>query len=243
MVFDQHSQNRFLLVGSLGLLFHAGALYPPLVTDSGLNLALTNSLSLVAWVIVLLFFITTLRQPIQNLGVVILPVAALSVLAQWLWPVTGSGLVMTGARSFHIIISLLAYSLLSLAVVQSMVVLVQERRLHKHQLGHILQALPPLQTMETLMVNMVLVGFAMLTITVVTGIFFSEQTFGKAFNFNHHIFLSLLAWAVFGIFLIGRWQRGWRGRFAVNWVLGGGILLILGYLGTKFVLEILLHRA
>jgi ABC-type uncharacterized transport system permease subunit len=74
-------------------------------------------------------------------------------------------------------------------------------------------------------------------------VFFSEELFGKPLRFTHHIVLSIIAWAVFGMLLVGRRLYGWRGRTAVRWTLAGFTLLVLGYFGSKFVLEVLLGRA
>jgi len=85
-------------------------------------------------------------------------------------------------------------------------------------------------------------GFLLLTLTLMTGIFFSEEIFGRALPFTHHVLLSLIAWVLFGILLFGRWRYGWRGRTAVIWTVAGYTLLLLGYFGSKFVLEVLLKR-
>jgi ABC-type uncharacterized transport system permease subunit len=73
-------------------------------------------------------------------------------------------------------------------------------------------------------------------------VFFSEQFFGKPFSFTHHIVLAVSAWIVFAVLLYGRWRLGWRGRTAIRWTLGGFLLLVLAYFGSKFVLEVLLGR-
>lgn len=237
------ARTRWLLITIAGLVAHTLALAIDLSSGQGLNLALTNAFSLIAWVVVTLFLITALRCPIDNLGVIVLPVSALSLLAEWLWP--GMQLLPAGsslARSSHITVSLLAYSLIILGAAQSLMLLVQEKHLRSKHTGGFMRALPPLQTMEDLMVQMVAVGFFLLTLTVLTGIFFSEAVFGAPLKLNHHILLSVLAWVVFAVFLLGRWRLGWRGRTAVYWVLGGALLLVLGYFGTKFVAEVLLGK-
>jgi ABC-type uncharacterized transport system permease subunit len=115
--------------------------------------------------------------------------------------------------------------------------------LHARHPGALLRALPPLQTMERFMFQMLGVGFVLLTATLVSGVFFSEQVFGKPFKLTHHILLSAIGWAVFGVLLAGRRLYGWRGQTAVRLTLAGFTLLLLGYFGSKFVLEVLLGRA
>lgn len=225
------------------LLLHGAILYVDLIRGD-LNLGITHSASLIAWAVTALFLLAVLFEPVDSLGIVILPLSAVSVFVAWQWPGAASSVLSgaTTAQTSHIIISMLAYSLLSVAVVQSLVLAFQERALHRHQAGGFLRNLPPLETMERLLFRMIAVGFLLLTLTLVSGVFFSEQVFGKPLRFNHHIVLSIVAWAVFGTLLVGRWRFGWRGRTAVRLTLAGFVLLVLGYFGTKFVLEVLLNR-
>jgi ABC-type uncharacterized transport system permease subunit len=229
-----------LIAGALVL--HGATLYADLF-GLELNLGLTNAASLIAWAITLLFLLAVLFQPVESLGLLILPLAALALLLEWLVPT--QHLILPGAsplQSAHIVVSFLAYSLLSIAVVQGMMLGLQERALHQRHAGGFLRNLPPLETMERLLFRMIGVGFALLTLTLVSGVFFSEAMFGKALRFTHHIVLPLIAWFAFGVLLVGRTLYGWRGRTAVRWTLAGFFLLVLGYFGSKFVVEVLLHR-
>lgn len=237
------ARNLLFGAGAAAVVLHAITLYTNLFVDEGLNLALINALSLVAWAVALLFLAVALYRPVNNLGIVIMPTAGLAVLAAWLWP--GRAMILpTGSdiQSAHIVISVLAYGLLTLAVIQSLLMLAQERQLRHRQTGGFLRALPPLETMEHLMFQLIGLGFVLLTLTMLSGIMFSEQLFGKPLRFTHHIVLSLLSWVVFGILLLGHWRFGWRGRPAVRWTLGGFTLLALAYFGTKIVMEVILGR-
>ena len=90
--------------------------------------------------------------------------------------------------------------------------------------------------------RMIALGFALLTLTVLTGVVFGEEVFGRALRWDHKTIFSLVAWAVFGTLLAGRYARGWRGRTALRLTLGGFGLLLLAYVGSRFVLEVVLHR-
>lgn len=230
---------------SLGLgavVLHAALLYTGLWTDLGLNLALTPAFSLVAWVVATLYLAASLVRPVDNLGVFIMPFAGLMLLIEWLWPGQMSLPLTSGVSAAHIVVSVLAYSLLCLAAVQSLMLLMQERHLHGKHPGGFIRALPPMQTMEGVMFQLIGLGFILLTLTLISGLIFSEATFGRPFRLTHHIVLAVLAWVVYAILLVGRWRLGWRGRQAIHWTLGGFVLLLLAYFGSKFVLEVLLKR-
>jgi ABC-type uncharacterized transport system permease subunit len=102
--------------------------------------------------------------------------------------------------------------------------------------------LPPLLTMERILFRLIAAGFALLTLTVLSGVVFSEALFGKPIRFDHKTIFTLVAWATFGGLLVGRAVRGWRGRLALSWTLGGFAMLFLAYAGSRFVLEVILRR-
>lgn len=229
-----------LLVGA-GLITHSLVLYRVMLLGSALNLSITSVGSLTSWVAVGMLLLASLARPLENLGIAVLPVAALAILASWLIP--GDPVVsrpMTAAQSAHIIVSLLAYGLMFLAALQSVLLLLQERHLRQHHPGGFIRALPPMETMEGLMFLMIQVGLALLTLTIASGVFFSEALFDKPLTFTHHTILSIVAWLVFTALVIGHWRFGWRGRTAILWTIAGFLLLILAYFGSKFVFEIVL---
>ena len=102
--------------------------------------------------------------------------------------------------------------------------------------------LPALLTMEKLLFRLIGFGFGLLTLTVLSGIFFSEQLFGTPFKWDHKNIFTLLSWLLFGALLAGRAWRGWRGKTALRFTLTGFATLLLAYVGSRFVLEVVLHR-
>ena len=237
-----YARVGIIALGLGAVVLHATLLYVGLHRDNGLNLALTPAFSLVAWVVAVLYLFSSLSRPVDNLGILIMPVAGLLVFFEWLWPGRMTMPLTSSLQAVHIVVSVLAYSLLCLAAAQSLMLLVQERHLHRKNPGGFIRALPPMQTMEHIMFQMISAGFVLLTLTLISGVFFSELLFGKPLKFTHHMVLSVLAWVVYTILLVGRWRFGWRGRQAVHWTLGGFLLLVLAYFGSKFVLEIILRR-
>ena len=152
--------TRILLIATAALVIHATLLYPAILTGSGLNLGFVNAASLIALLTTALLLIAAFREPVENLGIVVFAVAAASIALLLLYPARPTGSSTSWQLDTHILISLLAYSILGLAVLQALLLAIQERHLHNRQPGGFIRALPPLQTMETLMFEMIGVGFA-----------------------------------------------------------------------------------
>jgi ABC-type uncharacterized transport system permease subunit len=230
-----------LAVGFVGLLLHTWLLYRTIFSQAGLNLAFFNALSLASWTVVASLLISSLSKPIENLGLVILPLAAITVLLDLLYP--GVGFMSEDASwnlKLHVLLSMLAYSLLTLAAVQAVLLAIQDNYLRARKPNTFIRSLPPLMTMEALLFEMIGIGFALLTLALLSGFAFLENMFAQ--HLVHKTVLSVLAWLVFGGLLLGRRAWGWRGQKAIRWTLSGFGLLILAYFGTKFVLELLLQR-
>ena len=229
------------LVLAAGLLLHGSALVTILGAGDSPNLALGTTLSSVAWLIVVLFIVSSLRAPLTSLGILILPTAAIAVLVGWLYPGASHAPALGSiAAKTHLLIAGLSYGLLSLAVAQSILLFYLDRLIrNKHPAGFWL-SLPPMETMELILFRLIFSGFILLTVTLISGAVFSDHLFGQPFVFNHHVTLAVLGWLSFAILLGGRWLFGWRGRTAVNWTLAGFVILVLGYFGTRFILEVLL---
>ncbi|MEZ5727891.1 MAG: cytochrome c biogenesis protein CcsA [Burkholderiaceae bacterium] len=105
-----------------------------------------------------------------------------------------------------------------------------------------LDRLPPLLVLERILFRFITIGFVMLSLTAISGVFFSEAVFGRALRFDHKTVFTLISWFVFATLLVGRWRRGWRGRVALRLTFAGFAVLLLAYAGSRFVLEVLLHR-
>jgi len=226
--------------GGAAILMHGMLLYPSILTAAGLNLGFFNAASLIALTTALLLLLAALIEPVENLGIPVFPVAALTIGLQLAYPEQH---IITGATASwqlntHILTSLLAYSILGLAALQSILLAIQDHHLRNRSPGGFIRALPPLQTMETLLFQMIGVGFTLLSLALVTGILFLEDIFAQ--HLVHKTTLSIAAWVVFALLLWGRWRFGWRSRVAIRWTLWGFVFLMLAYFGSKFVLELVL---
>lgn len=231
--------ERWLPAAPIGL--HAWALGLQVFHAGSITIGVNEALSLFSWQSALLLWAFCFREPLRTLGVAVYPLAAVGALLAAAWPTPASDLAITDwkARS-HIVMSLLSAGLLTLAAVQAVLLALQERLLHRHEQTRLMRALPPLLTMERLLFQLVAVGFCLLSLTLLTGLWFIEDWLAQ--HLAHKTLLSILAWLIFGVLLWGRWRHGWRGRSAIRWALSGYATLILAYFGSKIVLEQILGR-
>ncbi len=233
------TKSPALMIGGVALVLHAALLYQAIVTAGGFNLGFFHAFSLIAWLIVALLFVISTTKPMENLGLILLPFAALTVLLSVLFP---SEHVIASTAPWelraHILLSVMAYSLLTLGAVQALLLYFQEYHLRNRKPTGVIRALPPLQVMEALLFQILSVGFIFLTLALSSGIIFLEDIFAQ--HLVHKTVLSIGAWCVFGALLWGRFKYGWRGRTAIRWTFAGFVVLVLAYFGSKFVLELVL---
>ena len=142
----------------------------------------------------------------------------------------------------HIGIALLAYSLFTFAALHALLMTIAERSLHNKPTLIKLPSFPPLMLMESLLFSVIKIGFVLLTFTLISGMLFSEHIFGKPLEFTHKIVFSIASWLIYSGLLFGRYQYGWRGKKAINLTLIGFVLLLLAYVGSKFILQVLMGR-
>ena len=228
----------------LPLTLHAYLLYGNLLGGGGLNLGLVYALSSILWLTMLVYWVARLFYPITSLQTLVLPLAALGALLPALFPALPPPPAnqLSLALQAHVLAAMFAYSLLTIAALHAGLMSLVEKHLHHATLPRMLQGLPPLLTMEILLFRILWAGFVLLTLTLISGMVFSEQLFGQPWQLNHKTLFGFISWGVFAVLLLGHHFRGWRGRTAVYWTMSGFVFLILAYLGSKFVVEVLLGR-
>lgn len=208
----------------------------------GWNLSLYHSLCLISWLAVCLFLLMSVYRGLTGPGFILMPFAAISVL---LLVTLGPGITVLTSGAWqirlHAGLSLIAFAILILTATQGLMLVVQDKTLRGSGESGLLSLLPPLLVMERLFFQMLLLGFAVLTVALVTGGLFVEDLLEQ--DLAHKTLLSVLAWVVFAVVLYGRWRYGWRGPKAVKWSLGGMAMLLVAFLGSKLVLEVILNRA
>lgn len=233
-------RNLMLAMWAIACVLHALHLYPQTFTAEGLNLTFYNAVSLVLFIISTLILILSINKRREFLGLFLLPIVIASIALTILKPEIHVATTSVRGLQFHIVFSLFAFSVLTISAIQSILLFNQERHLRNAEIQGITRALPPLHETEKFLFQTITIGFVLLSIALVTGFIFLENMFQQ--HVVHKTILSILAWLLFAVLLWGRYRFGWRGQMAVRWTLGGFAFLILAYLGSKFVQEIVLHR-
>ena len=229
------------LLGLAAVLCQGYTNYLDFSSSVGIDLGIYPMLSLSSLSIVAISLLSSLRRELDNLFLMLFPLAALAVLMEISFQ--GSYVPrenITMGILGHIIFSVVAYSLLSIAAAQALLLSFGDRHLRSRDLA-IIRSLPPLETMEQFMFELLWVGLVFLSLSIGTGFLFLEDL--SRAGLIHHTVITLAAWVVFAALMWGRYQWGWRGTMASKWVLSGFVLLLMGYFGSKLVLEIILGPA
>ena len=228
-------------LAALGLVAQIGSLVHLSLHSGMLVIGVGTALSMFAWQAALLLWVFSLRESVGALGLVIYPLAGLCAIAALLIPDAHSATEsLAWPLQLHILLSLLAYGLLTLGAVQAIVLALQHRQLRQRPPSGLFFRLPSLQTMETLLFRLIGSGFFLLSLAIATGALFIADLFAQ--HLVHKTVLSLCAWLFFAVVLYGRWRYGWRGRVAVRGALAGYALLVLAYFGSKLVLKLILGQ-
>ena len=225
------------------LALHGWLLYQGVFARE-LRFGFAQALSVMMLLGVAVYWVESLFYSLEGMQPLLLPLAAVAAPLPALFP----GLASSGAHAeaaefkLHLALAMIAYGLFVIALLHAALMSFAER--HLHLKGTVaFPNLPPLLTLETLLFRMIGAAFVFLTLTLVTGIAFSETLFGRAWRFEHKTVFAVLSWLIFAWLLAGRWRYGWRGRTALRWTLGGFLMLLLAYVGSRFVLEVLLGRS
>ena len=231
-----------LYLAWLGVINHSLYIGLLCALRSGFHYNFFSTASLIALIVTLLLLLAALKQPIEKLGIGLFPISAVMLLLDLFY---GNNTLQpqpshSWAMSIHILSSMIAFSLLNIAALQAILLTIQNQQLKSHPPKRFIQSLPALQTMESLLFEMIATGVIFLSMALMSGFIFIENLFAQ--HLVHKTVLSIIAWLLFVALLIGRYRYGWRGKRAMKWTLAGFSLLLLAYFGSKFVLELILHR-
>lgn len=210
--------------------------------NQGIDFSFFHTAAIISLIIVFLLLFASLSKPVEKLGIALFPIAALMLALEVLYP---SSVKITQdfslAMNIHILSSIIAFSLLTIAAFQALLLALQNNQLKSHNPGQLMLAFPPLQAMESLLFQMISTGLLFLSFSLLSGFIFIEDLFAQ--HLVHKTILSIVAWIIFSCLLLGRKRYGWRGKTAIRWTLYGFTCLLLAYFGSKLVLELILNKA
>src|SRR4030065_656341 len=229
---DVLSRGVFGHLVLIPLALHGYLLAQDVFAGGGFNLSMTNALSMIIWLTLMVYWIARFFYPIGGLQALVLPLAAIIVLLPEFFP-TAHQLENTGLLAFqaHITAAMLAYRLFTIAMLHAVLISQVESRLHHAMMPRVLQSLPPPMTMETLLFRMIGIGFWLLTLPLASGVVFSEQIFGKVWQFNHKVLFGFVSWGVFAVLLWGHHFYGWGGGTAGGRAVDGVVVFCGGFSG------------
>ncbi len=233
-------RHRLLSAAVVALCAHGLSVYSLIDTPSGFHFGFFRVSSLIFWVIGVTVVISSLKLPVESLLMPLFFGSAISIGCSLFIHSPYQPHTLSYPIAGHILLSILAYSMLTIACVQAAALAVQDHLLRQKKWLRVMAALPPLQTMESLLFEMLWAGTLLLAMSITTGLLFFDNLHSQ--HLMHKMFFSLIALCVYSTLLWGRTIHGWRGRTAIRWTIGGFIALMLAYFGTKLVLELVLHR-
>lgn len=235
--------NLWVVYGSacIGVVAHTAALTSEILISDQLQMSLLNSISVCVWMTTTVIVISALSKPLHNLFTFFMPAGAIFLLIALFVPQFATPQVYSAGMLIHIFVSLLAYSVILITTLQAILVNIQSHHLHKHQLDNrIMSVLPPLQSMERLMFEWLIIGFVLLTAAIVTGGIYVDNLLAQ--HLIHKTALTLIGWVFFAVLIFGHFYLGWRGARASRLIYLGFAFLLIAFVGSKFVLEYLLQQ-
>jgi ABC-type uncharacterized transport system permease subunit len=231
------------------VLGHALLLAHEMFAEGGLRFGFAHALSATFLTTALLLWVEGFFVSLGGLYVLVTPVAALaSVLPALFHGAPLAAEQSAPALRVHLTAAMLAYTFFTIAALHALLMSSIDRFLHRPQrdasglTSRLLAQMPSMLALESLLFRQIAVGFVLLTATVISGSIFSRELFGRPLRFDHMTVFAIASWIVFAGLLAGRHFFGWRGRVALRWTLVGFVMLLLAYVGSRFVYEVLLRR-
>lgn len=244
--------NRTFRAGLLmAIIIQGTGLLLSILLPQGLFIGWALALSAGLWLGMVVFWFESLYLRLDSLLLILLPTAAIVSLITAFFP---DGVIVDYANNkwlrVHLLIALASYGLAGVAAIHAIFITVLDKQLHRpvQAVGQqntwyrALDSMPPLMVQEDLLFRLIRIAFMALTLTVVTGVLVSVRVDNQLIPLDHKTVFTVLSWFTFGVLLVGRKIRGWRGRVALRWTLAGFIFLVLAYTGSRFVLNVILER-
>ncbi|MFN3888005.1 MAG: inner membrane protein YpjD [Aquabacterium sp.] len=214
--------------------------------EPGARFGFAPALSVTVWLVLAVYAIESRRIDLVAVRRALAVLSATVVALAWMFPGQPHPIGASPWAPLHWLLGFASYGLFGTALLHAGLLQHAERQLRTRPVsGQIPAPRPigqalgmPLLRLESLTVRFVAAGFVMLTLTLLLG-----AAFANPWRWDHKTVFSVLSWLVFATLLVGRARFGWRGSQAIRWLVAGSLLLLLAYVGSRFVMEVVLHRA
>ncbi len=233
-----HQRWVALTPATAAMLLQAAVLNVLIIQPQGLNLGFFAAFSLISWLISIQILLSCIYRRIESLGIIAFPISGFAGIAASLHMPDSLINTVNSEIQGHIMVSVVAYSLITLGAFQAGLLAYQDHSIRHHHPGGFIRFLPPLHDMETLLFQFLGFGFVCLSASLLTGFIYLEDIFAQ--HLVHKTVLSIVGWTILGILLFGRLRFGWRGKTAIRWTLSSFVFLMLAFFGSKLVLEFIL---
>ena len=229
------------VLAAVALAAHASILFESVTRGGGIHVSLSSSVSLIGLQLAIIGTLAAIDADLRGVAAGLIVLAAPTALATQTGAVEVTGTGLSWQLQTHVFTAMFAYGLLAAGAILAIYALVQDRRLRAAKLSSINLLFAPLEKTERVLYGVASAGIAVLAMSMALGITFVENLFAQ--HLVHKTVLSLIALLIFGILLAGRHFAGWRGKRAIYLYLGGFLTLFLAYFGSRYILEVVLHRS
>lgn len=239
---DRFSRQSTQSLLALAWLLHGAALLWALAA-APLRFGFAPALSITAWLVLSVYAVESRLYPRLTVRRTLTILGAVCVLLALTFPGAPLPRTVSPWLPAHLALGIASYGLFAAAVVHAWLLTRAERQI---RIATEPPSGVPLLTLERLTFRFVTAGFVLLSATLLAGLLFSEQLYGASvrnWKWDHKTVFSLLSWACFAVLLMGRMRFGWRGRTAKRVLYIGAALLLLAYVGSRFVFEVILNRS
>jgi ABC-type uncharacterized transport system permease subunit len=228
----------WLLQGA-AILIDVGAWW--LGSERGVHFGFAAALSTTLWLVLAVYGVESRLVAITPRVRRVLALLAMGTVAVlWVFPSVWRIQVVSAGFALHLLLGLAAYGLMGVAVLHAVLLGRTEHRLRSRSEQPLApQSAPdlPLMQLERLTFGFVRAAWVALTLALVCGVWFAP-----VWVWSHKTVFVVLSWVVLTGLVLGRQLLGWRGPYARRLIHVSAAFLLLAYVGSRFVFEVLLHR-
>jgi ABC-type uncharacterized transport system permease subunit len=242
LFFDKTNKNFLfkVFVLSVVLLLHGLILVIPWFKNEILTFGFSTAFTWMLWLASIFILVeASFRGILPSVAKSIFFLSAISLILPLYFPPPELNINLSLNFRLHILIAMLSYSSFVFSALQAITVLIQEKALRVLNSRQPSLALPSLLELDASLFRILLITLFLLSATLISGVFVNLELGNDILIFDHKTLFSFMAWSLIVFVIVGRFLLGWRGRLVARLTIIGFILIFLAYIGTQFVIEVL----